>query len=174
MSRYETFTVGSIIPGNVKPQKTVQSTGNAPAVIATQGTDTIPVVTETYIAEVYIPVTQTVTGVSVLNGSLVAGNITVSMTDALGQPIAAAKSASVVAAGAAAYQQVPFATPTILDGPAKYYVLLQSNNIGYRYRSHAVGNFGASKKIAETYGTFTVIVPPTTFTTNLGPIADLY
>ncbi len=150
---------------------TVYHTGGlAPAAAAT-GTDTTPVVTETYVAEVFIPVGATLTGVAPLIGSANAGNVAVALADASGTILA--QSASTATTGAAAYQQVPFAAPvTVKSG--KYFVLLQSNNTSNRYRSHAVGNFAAGKLTGQTFGTFANFTPPTTFTANLGPIADTY
>lgn len=153
---------------------TVWHSGAVGATSATMGTDTTPVATETYIVEVFVPVNSTLTGVSVLNGSAVAGNMQISLATSAGVPIAAALTASTAASGTAAFQQVPFAAPYAAVGPAKYFILLQNNNTSNRYRSHAVGNFGASKKTGETYGTFTTVTAPTTFTTGLGPVADVY
>lgn len=148
--------------------------GALPPATSTTGTDTTPVVTETYIVEVFIPANMTVTGVAVLNGSAVAGNMQISLADSTGAPIAAALTASTAASGTAAYQRVPFAVAYAALGPATYYILLQNNNTSNRFRSHVFGNFGASKKTGEVYGTFTTVTPPTTFTASLGPIASLY
>lgn len=153
---------------------TVYHSGGLQPDSATVGTDTTPSVTETYIAEVFVPANCTLTGVSVLNGSAVAGNIQISLANSSGVPIAAAVTVSTAASGTAAYQKVPFAVAYAAKGPAKYFILLQCNNTGYRFRSHIVGNFGASKKTGEVYGTFTTVTPPTTFTTGLAPIADTY
>lgn len=158
--------------GFVNP--TVFHSGAVGANSATMGTDTTPSVTETYIVEVFVPENATLTGVSILNGSAVAGNMRISLANSSGVPIAAALTASTAASGTAAFQKVPFATPYAAVGPAKYFILLQNNNTGNRFRTHAVGNFGASKKTGETYGTFTTVTAPTTFTADLGPVADLY
>lgn len=168
-----TPTGGIAAAGGFAVPTVFHSGGMAPNTTTT-GTDTTPVVTETYICEVFVPHNCTLTGVSVLNGSAVAGNMQISLADSAGNPIAAAQTASTAASGTAAYQKVPFVTPYAAKGPAKYFILLQNNNVANRYRSHILGNFGASKKTAEVYGTFTVVTPPTTFTTGLGPIADLY
>lgn len=163
---------GSSVVSGTAPS--VFHSGGNGAIAATTGTDTTPVVTETYIVEVFVPVNTTLTGVSVLNGSAVGGNMRISLATSAGVPIAAALTASAAASGTAAYQKVPFAAPYAAAGPAKYFILLQNNNIANRFRSHAVGNFGASKKTGETYGTFTTVTPPTTFTADQGPIADVY
>lgn len=146
-----------------------------PAITATQGTDSAPVNTETYIVEIFIPANTTVTGVALLNGSAVAGNVKISLADSTGAPIAAAVTASTAQAGTAVYQLIPFAVAYAAKGPATYYVLVQFNtNTTPRFRTHIVGVCGASKKTGETYGTFTSVTPPTTFTTALGPTVSLY
>lgn len=187
----EPVTVGNLVVNGTTSQTGVEtpvggvavSSGTAPKVFhsggigaatATQGTDTTPAVTETYIVEIFVPHNTTLTGVSVLNGSAVAGNMQISLANSAGVPIAAAQTASTAASGTAAYQQVPFVTPYAAVGPAKYFILLQNNNTGNRFRSHITGNFGASKKTGEVYGTFTTVTAPTTFTTALGPVCDTY
>lgn len=147
-------------------------TGGIPATQTTDGNDTTPVVTETYIAEVFIPCRSTVTGIAFLNGSAVAGNITGILYNKDG--VVVGSTASTAASGTDAYQSVNLSTAYVAEGPATYYVGLQCNNISQRFNSHILGRFGASKKTGETYGTATNITPPTTFTTAQGPIASLY
>jgi hypothetical protein len=75
--------------------------------------------------------------------------------------------------GTDAYQRIPLtATLDIVGGT--YFVLEQIDNTTARVNTHTLGNGGASKKTGETYGTFTTITAPTTFTTAQGPIASLY
>lgn len=182
-----TITPATIITGIVTPTGGVAAAGGfaasprlcyvggTPAITATQGTDSTPVNTETYIGEVFIPSNTTVTGVAILNGSAVAGNVRISLANNSGVPIAAALTASTAQAGTAVYQLIPFAVAYAALGPATYYVLVQfDTNTTPRVRTHVVGTFGASKKTGETYGTFTTVTPPTTFTTVLAPIASLY
>jgi hypothetical protein len=147
-------------------------TGSAPAQVSTDGTDTTPANTETYIAEVFVPANATLTGVAIMNGSAVSGNIKVGLANSSGAVVA--ESASTGQSGTDAYQRVPFSSTYNAVGPATYYVLLQVDNNTARFNSHTFGNFGASKKTGETYGTFTTITPPTTFTASQGPIASLY
>lgn len=147
-------------------------TGGVGASSTTHGTDTTPSATEEYVAEVFVPVNTAATGVAVLNGSAVAGNMQCALYDANG--LLVATTASTAASGIAAYQQVPFTAVANLKGPAKYFVGVQNNNIANRLRTHALGNFGASKKTAQTYGTFVTLTVPTTFTTGVGPVADIY
>jgi hypothetical protein len=150
----------------------VHATGGAPPMVATVGTDTTPVVTETYIARVFIPINATLTGVSILNGSAVAGNVTAILYDHNGAPVA--QSASTAQSGTAALQAIPFLAAYQAQGPGLYFIGLQFNNTSARFRSHALGAFTAFKKTGETYGTATVISSPNSFTADLGPIASTY
>lgn len=151
---------------------TVFHTGGAAPMTTTTGTDTTPVTTETYLVEVFVPMNATITGAALLNGSAVAGNVTAILYDSNGAPIV--QSASTAQSGTAAYQKFAFSSAYNAKGPAKYIVGFQFDSTSARFRTHILGNFGAAKKTSETYGTATAITVPTTFTTALGPIADLY
>lgn len=155
-----------------RPSPRNMHTGGNPASVSTDFTDATPATTETYIAEVFVPVTVTLTGIAVFNGSDVTGNTAVALANADGTVVAS--SAATAGSGTDAYQRIPFTTPYTAVGPATYYVLRQQSSTTARYNAHTIGNFGASKKTGETFGTFTTITPPTTFTTALGPVASLY
>lgn len=151
---------------------TVFHSGEAAPMTTTTGTDTTPVVTETYVARVFLPVNVTLTGVSILNGSAVAGNVMVILYDAAGVPVA--QSASTAQAGVAGYQQIPFTAAYQAQGPGRYFVGVQFNNVAARFRTHILGNFSVFKKTGETFGTATTLTPVSTFTTGVGPIASTY
>lgn len=169
---------GAITPtGGIAPQTGTMSTcfhsGQAPPVAVTSNTDKTATNTETYIVEIFIPCNTTLTGVAIIGTASSTGNVQISLADNAGTVIAAAQSVSTAATAAAAYQQVPFATPYAAKGPAKYFVLLQNSGANH-FEAHTIGNFGASKKTSETFGTFTNVTPPTTFTTALGPVCSTY
>ena len=147
-------------------------TGDSPATSTTMGTDTTPVITETYISSVYIPENSTLTGVSILNGSAVAGNVTVGLADPNGNVIA--QSASTAQSGTAAYQAIPFASATDVLGPGVYYVMVQFSSTSARFRTWPLGVFPTQKQTSQTYGTLTTVTPATTFTATVGPIASTY
>lgn len=150
-------------------------TGGIPAQVSTDGTDTTPVVTETYIAAVFVPCNCTITGARVFLGSATEGNIKVGLADSAGAVVATSASTDCSGATVDAYFEVAFTGTYAAKGPATYYVLLLNDNTGNRFNSHAFGAFPASKKTGEVYATgFTTITPPTTFTADLGPIATLY
>lgn len=151
---------------------TVFHSGDAAPPTTTTGTDTTPSVTETYVTRVFIPLNAALTGLSILNGSAVAGNMTVALYNSAGAVVA--QSASTAQAGTAAYQQVPFAAPYAAKGPAIHWIAVQFNNTSARFRTHILGNFTAFKQTGQTYGTFTTVTSPNSFTTGVGAIADTY
>ena len=164
-------TVGGLIgPGT---QSTIfHSGGVGPGVVAF-GTDTTPAVTETYIVQIDIPENATLTGLSVLNGTAVSGNIAVALANSAGAVVASSASTT-AGSGTNAYQAIPFSATYAAVGPAKYFGLVQYSATTARYRTHILGNFGAAKKTSETYGTFTTVTAPTTFATAGAVVCDTY
>jgi hypothetical protein len=167
--------VGVVVNGSAGTAKVFRPsnchTGSIPASVSTFGNDSTPVITETYIAQVDVPHACTVTGIALFNGSVASGNVIAALADDQGRILA--QTASTAMAGTDAYQRVPLtATLNIVGGT--YFVLEQIDNTTARVNTHTLGNFGASKKTAETYGTFTTVTAPTTFTTAVGPVASLY
>lgn len=169
-----TPTGGLAAAGGFSIDPKLVMTGNWKPLAITDGTEVTCVVTTTYIAEVFVPANMTVTGISLINATAVAGNVQVSMADSTGAPIAGALTASTAASGTAAYQRVPFAAPWAAKGPATYYVMLQCNNTGYKFRAHTVGDFIAQSVTSGTFGTFASFTPASTFTTAVGPAASFY
>lgn len=167
----QTPTGGQAVSSGTAP--TVFHAGGAFFPAVTSGNDSTAVNTETYIIEVFVPVNTTLTGVSWIGLGTSTGNVQFSLATAAGVPITAAQTASTATTTTANYQQAAFVTPYAAVGPAKYLILMQNSGSNH-YRAHTIGNFGASKKTGETYGTFTTVTPPTTFTTNLAPVIDTY
>lgn len=149
-------------------------TGNWKPLAITDGSETVCTITDSYVTEIFIPATTTVTGVSVVNATAVAGNIQIGLADSTGAPITAARSASTAASGTAVYQRVPFAAPYVAAGPATYYIQLQCSNTGYKFRTHTVGDFSAQVQTSGTYGTFVSFTPSGSFSTTVAPVASLY
>lgn len=133
--------------------------------------------TTSYVAEVFIPANSTLTGVSIVNGATTSAsqNIFVGLADSTGTVVA--KSATTTAQGAASsYQQIPFTATYAAKGPGKYFILVQGSATTGYLGTHAAGNFSATSVTSETYGTFltTAAYATTTFTANVGPVADVY
>lgn len=145
------------------------------AVISTDGNNSTPSTTETYITSMFVPCNMTITGVNLFNGTDVTGNVTVALATSAGAPIAAAKSATTAGSGTDAYQKVPFAAPYAAKGPANYLVCVQYDSATARYNTHTIGTDPCIVQTATTYGTIPTITPlPTAFVTNVGNIMSLY
>jgi|GEM_PF-4987891 len=145
------------------------------AVVAADGNNSTPSITETYITSMFVPCNMTITGVQLFNGTDVTGNVTVALATAAGVPITAAKSASTAGSGTDAYQLVPFATAYAAKGPANYLVCVQYSSATARYNTHTLGTDPSVVQTGTTYGTIPTISPvPTVFTTNIGNIMSFY
>lgn len=172
---YSTSTSGSGSPavaGQTASARTIAVGGLVPAV-STDFTDSTPSATVVNIGEVLVPMNTTVTGVANFSGSVASGNLKVGLADSTGAIVATSASTAMV--GTDAYQRIPFTAPVSLLGPATYYILTFYDNATARYNSPPLGTFGAAQQTGQVYATgFTAITPPTTFTTNVAPIASLY
>jgi hypothetical protein len=153
-------------------------TGGVPASVSTFGTELDIVVTELYVAEVFIPANCTVTGMAVFNGTNSNGNMKVMLFNSAGTRVALSASTDVSADGADAYgARIAFSAPYAAVGPATYYVGVICDTNTHDLNTHTMGNFGAGKIESLVYATeagYATITPPTTFTTGLGPVATLY
>jgi len=150
--------------------------GNLVPAVSTDFTDATPVVTETYMTEVFVPANCTVTGIALFNGSDVTGSVVVGLVrpGATKTPIANSNLAGTAGSGTDAYQLIPFTAPIALTGPETYFILSQYNSGTARYNSPPLGAHGTGKKTGETFGTLTTYTTPTTFSANVGNIASLY
>lgn len=146
--------------------------GDTPVKASTDGTDSTPVTTEVYIAEIDVRAPIRATGIAMFNGSVASGNMKLGLYNSAGTRIA--QTASTAMSGTDAFQRVAFTTPINLK-PGVYYIAATYNDTNARFNTHPIGNFGASKKTGAVYNTLpTTITPPTTFTANLGPMGGLY
>lgn len=149
--------------------------GGVAAVLAADGNNSTPVITEAYIGEIFVPYGCVATGIAVFNGSDVTGNMTLAIYNASGTLVANTLAAGTAGSGTDAYQLVPFTAAVKLTGPATYYIVSTYSSATARYNTFAVGKFGCSKATGLTFGTLpATITPPTTFTTALCNIAGLY
>lgn len=148
-------------------------TGQHAAYVSTDGNNSTPVVTETYVSEIFVPMNCTITGIALFNGSDVTGSVTVGLATAAGVPITTAKSASTAGAGTDAYQLVPFAA-AYSASPGTYFIQVQYSSGTARYNTHTLGTHAVLVQTGQVYGTLTSFTPPTTFVTNVGNICGLY
>lgn len=169
------ITGGSTPAGGFTLSPRCLHTGGISVTQTTDGNNSTPSATETYIAEIMVPANVEITGIAVFNGSAVGTDKLVAyLCDSTGAVVANSALAGTTAVGTDAFQALDFVTPYDAVGPATYYVALQCDGTTYRFNSHILGVFGASKKTGTTFGELESITPPTTFTTALGPIASLY
>lgn len=177
------------LPANVSPR--LFYTGGTAPQVSTDFTNATPVITELYVAEIFVPASCAVTGINVFNGSDVTNNTKVGLYDVGGTLLAS--SVTTAGSGTDAFQKIPFAyeflssatgaktawsTPLVLSG-GTYYIASMFDGTTTRYNTHTIGSFGAGKITGLTYATAMdtaalTIAPPTTFTTALGPVAALY
>jgi hypothetical protein len=143
------------------------------------GTSKTPVATETYYAEVFVPRSVTLTGVSYLIGGT-------GGTDKAVGAIYASAGGAVLAQSAAAgatvgtndtFQDLAFTATYAAAGPARYWIAVQINGTTARLRTIAASTFVdvlTKKSTGDTFGTLASLTVPTTFTADLGPIACVY
>lgn len=143
--------------------------------------------TTLYCSEIDVPESMLATGISVLNGTTVTGNLRyVILYDAAGNAIANSALAGQASVTASVYENYPFvntaATPATgkfyVTGPARYFGCLQDNAVGSTTVRMAItgtnDNLLTKGQTGATFGTVPALVVPTTFTTAVGPYITLY
>lgn len=147
---------------------------------ASFGTDTTTSATLQYHANLFVPSTMLVTGITHLNGSAPDGASLkiVALYTANGQLVANSLLAGTLAVGANAFQAISFTTPRIVVGPAYYFIALQDNTAdvaGIRTIAASTFNDVLAGTTASVFGTVAPsITVPTTFTADTGAISCLF
>ena len=138
----------------------------------------------TNVTEIFTPGWNTWTGIGYLNGTGVGTNsAVVVLFDTNGKLVATSAVAGTLnAAGASVFEKVPFTVPVTLP-PGRYFAGLIVNGTTVTPR-HVESTFGAEPRCSQiaTATSFAValttltagITVPTTFTTALAPIVQLY
>lgn len=127
--------------------------------------------------EIYVPYLQTWTGAGVLNGTVVGtDNLIVCLYGTDGNRIATSALAGTLSAGASVFQNIAFTAPVTLI-PGRYFIGVQASGATATIRHNLAAN-GAANCASTTAGVFGTIpaslTVPATFTTAVGPIAQLY
>lgn len=177
------------VPGNLASPRLV-ATGSNPATNAADFTNATPVVTEIYLAEVFVPTPCIVQGLGVFSGSVWSDNFKLAIYDANGVIVAATASTAgnttadtyQRAAIASEFQSTPgtaTAGTQVYLSPGTYFLAMILDGTTSRYNAHAKGNFGSGKLTGHVYSTAFAttglsITPPVTFTADLGPVISLY
>lgn len=144
--------------------------------------------TTLYCTEVWLPTNKLLTGIGVLNGTTVTGNLRyVVLYDSTGIPIANSALAGQASVTASIYENYPFVANTALGragatyfavGPAQYFACLQDNAGGSTTVRMAITQVNdqilTKGQTGATFGTIPTLTVPTTFTTAVGPYVYLY
>lgn len=131
----------------------------------------------TNFAEIYVPYPNTWTGIGILNGTTVGThNLLVALYGSNGVLLANSAVAGVLSANASVFQNVPFTAPIPL--PAGRYFLASQYSGTTPTPRHILAANGSNIITGTATGTFGTVLPsitvPTTFTTAVGNIAQLY
>lgn len=142
---------------------------------ASAGTNVTPVAGTVYFCEINVPFPCVMKGIAPKIGS-VGGtdNLIVALYDRNGALIANSALAGTLAGTANTYQPIPFTAP-IYARPGMYFVLVQDAGTTSRLSAHTQGNFRTGSATG-VFGTLPnpIAVVPGSFTTAVGPIAQLY
>lgn len=151
---------------------------------ASVGTNTTDIANKRMTTSWFVPQTQILTGIQVLQGgTATTDTISMYVSDSTGTPVVAGAAAGVALSGANTFLPLPFAlngynggaqTKTIITGPANYFVSIIGNGTAAgAYQTVPTATFknifsqGTTSITLGTYPSFTV---PSTFTADLAPV----
>jgi hypothetical protein len=129
------------------------------------------------LTEIYVPYAATWTGAGILNGTTVGThNVLTALYGSNGVLLANSAVAGVLSANASVFQNIPYTSPIPLP-PGRYFLGFQYSGTTPTPR-HLLAANGAGNitgTVAGTFGTIPAsITVPTTFTTAVGPICQMY
>jgi hypothetical protein len=129
------------------------------------------------LTEIFVPYTQRWTGAGILNGTTVGThNVLTALYGTDGTLLANSAVAGVLSAGASVMQNIAYTAPITLV-PGRYFLGFQLSGTTptIRHLLAANGSNVCTGTVAGTFGTIPAsITPPSTFTTAVGPICQLY
>lgn len=147
-----------------------------PVAYASVGTDAAGVAGTLYEADHEQRVPQIITGIAVLNGTVVGtDNLIVYIRDADGNLLGTSALAGTLGAGADAFQEIALTAP-ILIMPGRYIIGLQLNGTTHANQRIAASTYlNLARSTAGVFGTIPATAAAlTTFTAGTGPVAYLY
>lgn len=147
------------------------------AALTAAGTSSVHVAGTLNISEIFVPHWNLWKGLAVLNGTVVGtDNMLVALYNSAGALVANSAVAGTVSAGASTFQNRDFLLPVLL-APGRYFCGVQSNGTTATSNKFVAAN-GVNVLTTSSTGTFgTVpasITVPTTFTTAVGCVCQLY
>lgn len=173
------WVTGPLLSQNAAPFRFYFPNPGATAYTSVNGTGTAPTATSLFCTELDVPYNFRMTGLGVLNGTVVGtDNHTISIYDSTGNLLANSAAAGVLAANASTYQNISLTTPYYLVGPALYFGCMQSNGTTATVRMVVSGTQDqilTKATTGQTFGTFvSSFTVPTTFTTAVGPYFTMF
>jgi len=147
------------------------------AALTAAGASSVNVSGSLHVSEIYVPYWATWTGAGVLNGTVVGtDNMLIALYGSNGALLANSAVAGTLSASASTMQNRAFLAPVTLP-PGRYFIAVQANGGTATTNKFVVAN-GANvmaSVIAGVFGTVpATITVPTTFTTAVGCVAQLY
>lgn len=147
------------------------------AALTAAGASSVHVAGTMNISEIFIPHWNTWKGLAVLNGTIVGtDNMLVALYGSNGTLLANSAVAGTLSAGASSFQNRDFLTPVTL-APGRYFCGVQSNGTTATSMKFVAAN-GVNVMTAAIAGAFgtvpATIAVPTTFTTAVGCVCQLY
>ena len=177
---------GNIAPFQVAGQSTpivVQGPSILPnmplgnAALTAAGTSSVHVAGTMNISEIFVPHWNVWKGLAVLNGTTAGtDNMLVALYNSTGQLVANSAVAGTLSSGTSTFQNRDFLTPVLL-APGRYFCGVQSNGTTAHTNKFVSAN-GVNVLTTSSTGTFgtvpSTITVPTTFTTAVGCVCQLY
>lgn len=147
------------------------------AALTAAGASSVHVAGTLNVSEIYVPHWNTWKGLAVLNGTVVGtDNMLVALYNSAGALVANSAVAGTLSAGASSFQNRDFLVPVTLV-PGRYFCVVQCNGTTATSNKFVAAN-GVNvmtTSIAGVFGTLpATITVPTTFTTAVGCVAQLY
>lgn len=145
---------------------------------ASIGTDAVHVAGTIYVSEIWIPTNKTITGIGVLNGTVVGTDkLIVGLYSSGGNLLANSALAGATSAGADGFQEIALTTPYAAVGPARYWIAVQCEGTTAATQRIAASTYlNYSKSYAGVFGTLDAsLVPlPSSVEADAGPIGYVY
>ena len=148
------------------------------AALTAAGTSSVHVAGTLNVSEIFVPHWNTWKGISVLNGTTAStDNMLIALYNSAGALIANSALAGTLCANASTFQARDFVAGPVTLAPGRYFIGVQSNGTTAHTNKFVSAN-GVNVLTTSSTGTFgTVpasITVPTTFTTAVGCVAQLY
>jgi len=168
---------GQSTPVAVQGPSILTNTSLGNTALTAQGTSSAHTAGSVYFSEIYIPHWNVWKGIAVLNGTTAStDNLIGALYNTNGQLVANSALAGTLSANASTFEQLAFVTSVLL-APGRYFGAVQCNGTTATTMKFVTANSN-DKMTGSTTGVFgtlpTTITVPTTFTTAVGPVFQLY